>query len=82
MDGSILCPTLSCLIGKTFADLRNGDRFYWENPGVFTDEQRNSLGILVSKVIYNNADDIHTIISKASATGQTAQDFSSLPSQV
>ena len=80
MDGSILGPTLSCLIGKTFADLRNGDRFYWENPGVFTNQQRNSLGyISLSKVICNNADNIATIIPKAFATGQTAQDCSSLP---
>ena len=54
MDGSILGPTLSCLIGKTFADhdLHNGDRFYWKNPGIFIDEQRNSLGyISLSKVM-------------------------------
>ena len=29
MDGSNLGPTFACIIGKTFADLRNGDRFYW-----------------------------------------------------
>ena len=45
MDGSILGPTLSCLVRKTFADLHNGDQFYWENPGVFTNEQWNSLGV-------------------------------------
>ena len=28
VKGSNLGPTLACIIGKTFADLRNGDRFY------------------------------------------------------
>ena len=80
MHGSILGPTLSCINGKAFADLRDGDRFYWENPGVFTKQQRNSLSyIRLSKVICNNADDIPTIIPKAFETGQKERYCSSLP---
>ena len=71
MYGSLLGSTLSCIIGKTFADLRDGDRFFWDNPGVFTDEQRYSLSnIRFSKVICNNGDDITTIIPRAFETGQ------------
>ncbi|XP_074046499.1 myeloperoxidase-like [Macrotis lagotis] len=36
-------PLLSCLIGRQFQQVRDGDRFWWENPGVFTDEQVESL---------------------------------------
>ena len=80
MNGSNLGPTFACIIGKTFADLRNGDRFFWENPGVFTASQRNSLGnIRLSKVICDTADDITTIIPKVFETGQEEKSCDSLP---
>ncbi|XP_034882642.1 lactoperoxidase isoform X2 [Mirounga leonina] len=34
---------LACLLGKQFRQIRDGDRFWWENPGVFTEKQRDSL---------------------------------------
>ena len=81
MEGSNLGPTLACIIGKTFADLRDGDRFYWENPGVFTEDQQTSLSnIKFSKVICDNADDITKIIPKAFETGQQEEDCDSLSS--
>ena len=83
MSGSNLGPTFACIIGKTFADIRNGDRFYWENPdgNVFTESQRNTLSnIRMSKVICDNGDDITTIIPKAFETGQEEQSCDSLPS--
>ena len=80
LEGSNLGPTFACIIGKTFADLRDGDRFFWENPGVFTEDQRNSLSnIRFSKVICDNADDITSIIPSAFETGQEEQDCESLP---
>nr|XP_054391629.1 lactoperoxidase [Pongo abelii] len=36
-------PLLACLLGKQFQQIRDGDRFWWENPGVFTKEQKDSL---------------------------------------
>lgn len=36
-------PLLACLIGTQFRKLRDGDRFWWESPGVFTAEQRRAL---------------------------------------
>ena len=81
MAGSNLGATLSCIIGKTFADIRDGDRFYYENPAVFTEEQQKSLSnIRFSKVICDNADDITTIIPRAFETGQKKQDCDSLSS--
>uniref|UniRef100_A0A8C3HS07 Myeloperoxidase n=1 Tax=Chrysemys picta bellii TaxID=8478 RepID=A0A8C3HS07_CHRPI len=36
-------PLLACIIGSQFRKLRDGDRFWWENPGVFTPQQRQAL---------------------------------------
>ncbi|XP_012664219.1 lactoperoxidase isoform X1 [Otolemur garnettii] len=36
-------PLLACLLGKQFQQIRDGDRFWWENPGVFTKRQQDSL---------------------------------------
>ena len=81
MPGAELGPTFACIIGKTFADLRNGDRFYWENIGVFTSAQRSCLGyVSLAKVICDNSDDITSIIPKALQLGQSQRSCSSLPS--
>ena len=80
VEGSNLGPTFACIIGQAFANIRNGDRFYVENPGVFTDDQLNSLHhIRLSKVICNNADSIDAIIPRAFETGQQRQYCSDLP---
>ncbi|XP_065919490.1 myeloperoxidase-like isoform X2 [Dysidea avara] len=81
MPGAELGPTFACIIGKTFADLRNGDRFYWENPGVFTSAQRSCLGqVSLAKTICDNSDGITSIIPRALQLGQSQQSCSSLPS--
>ncbi|XP_068429738.1 eosinophil peroxidase-like [Clinocottus analis] len=36
-------PLFACLITTQFQRTRMGDRFWWENTGVFTEDQRNSL---------------------------------------
>ncbi|XP_036251281.2 myeloperoxidase-like [Molothrus ater] len=48
-------PLLSCIIGTQFRNLRDGDRFWWENPGVFTPQQLQALRkISVSRVVCDN----------------------------
>ncbi|NXJ08990.1 PERM Myeloperoxidase, partial [Odontophorus gujanensis] len=48
-------PLLACIIGTQFRNLRDGDRFWWENPGVFTLQQLEELSkISVSRVICDN----------------------------
>ncbi|NWI88223.1 PERM Myeloperoxidase, partial [Pitta sordida] len=48
-------PLLSCIIGTQFRNLRDGDRFWWENPGVFTPRQLQALRkITLSKVLCDN----------------------------
>ncbi|XP_057631241.1 myeloperoxidase [Chionomys nivalis] len=46
---------LACLIGTQFRKLRDGDRFWWENPGVFSAQQRQALaGISFPRIICDN----------------------------
>ncbi|NXD12300.1 PERE peroxidase, partial [Nothocercus nigrocapillus] len=46
---------LTCIIATQFRNLRDGDRFWWESPGVFTPQQVNALeNISLSKLICDN----------------------------
>ncbi|XP_036925663.1 lactoperoxidase isoform X1 [Sturnira hondurensis] len=46
---------LACLLGKQFQQVRDGDRFWWENPGVFTKKQRDSLQKMsLSRLVCDN----------------------------
>ncbi|XP_054857653.1 myeloperoxidase-like [Eublepharis macularius] len=48
-------PLLSCIISHQFKNLRDGDRFWWENPSVFTHDQRRTLStVSLSRVICDN----------------------------
>jgi len=37
--GGMIGPSLSCVVGPQFRRTRDGDRFYYENPGIFTRAQ-------------------------------------------
>ena len=74
-------PTLACIMGTTFSDLRNGDRFWWQNPDTFTADQRTSLAaIKFSKVICDNADNIPNIKPNVFVPGGEPVTCDSLPS--
>ncbi|XP_045344205.1 myeloperoxidase isoform X1 [Leopardus geoffroyi] len=48
-------PLLACLIGTQFRKLRDGDRFWWENQGVFTRQQQQALAkISLPRIICDN----------------------------
>lgn len=81
LEGSNLGPTFACLLGQTFSDLRDGDRFYWENPTMFTAGQRKTLSkMTMAKVICENADNIPNISPRAFEVGLDEVNCSSLPS--
>jgi len=81
LEGANIGPTFACIMGMTFSDIRNGDRFWWQNPGIFTADQRASLAtIKFSKVICDNADDIPTIKRNVFLPGGQPVSCSSLPS--
>ena len=81
---SILGPTLACIFAITFNDLRAGDRFFYENPGVFTPAQVAELkSASLSRVICDNADNIPRIQRSAmrlpNAANNPVVDCTSLP---
>ncbi|XP_073421649.1 myeloperoxidase-like [Dendrobates tinctorius] len=46
---------LSCLIGNQFRRVRDGDRYYYENPSVFSSAQRKSIeSVTLSHIICAN----------------------------
>ncbi|XP_075847284.1 lactoperoxidase isoform X3 [Microtus pennsylvanicus] len=48
-------PLLTCLLGQQFQRIRDGDRFWWENSGVFTEKQRDSLRkVSFSRLVCDN----------------------------
>ncbi|XP_071400806.1 thyroid peroxidase [Centroberyx affinis] len=57
LPGSRSGPLFSCLIGKQMKALREGDRFWWEVPGMFTQQQKDELSkSSLSRVICDNTD--------------------------
>ncbi|XP_070821340.1 eosinophil peroxidase-like isoform X2 [Chaetodon trifascialis] len=43
VPGGRVGPLFACLIATQFQKIRQGDRLWWENEGVFTEAQRESL---------------------------------------
>ncbi|XP_061599189.1 peroxidasin homolog isoform X2 [Cololabis saira] len=59
VPGSRLGPTLMCLLAMQFRRLRDGDRFWYENPGVFTPAQLTQLKqASLARVLCDNGDNI------------------------
>ncbi|NWX40862.1 PERM Myeloperoxidase, partial [Steatornis caripensis] len=55
VNGGRVGPLMACLIGTQFRNIRDGDRFWWENGDVFTSQQRSSLAkISLSRIICDN----------------------------
>ncbi|KAF6725968.1 Eosinophil peroxidase [Oryzias melastigma] len=55
--GGRVGPLFACLIATQFQKIRQGDRLWYENPGVFTRFQRNALrSVRLSKIICDNTD--------------------------
>lgn len=62
LEGGALGPTFACLISEQFANIRRGDRFWYENPGwpsSFTPEQLTELRkVRLCRVLCDNSDDM------------------------
>ena len=70
-DG-LLGATFACIFGLTFKGVREGDRFFWLRPRVFTRRQRNSIrSDSIARVICDNSDGITSIQPDAFLSNQT-----------
>ncbi|XP_035989820.1 eosinophil peroxidase isoform X5 [Fundulus heteroclitus] len=55
VPGGRVGPLFACLIATQFQRIREGDRLWWQNPGVFTVKQRQALSaVTLSRVICDN----------------------------
>ena len=83
-SGGALGATFACIFAKTFAAVRNGDRFYYENSDLnnatFTSAQRAAINnASLSRVICDNADNIPEIQPNAFRGDQARVPCASLP---
>ncbi|XP_044155567.1 peroxidasin homolog [Bufo gargarizans] len=62
VPGSRLGPTLMCLLVTQFKRLRDGDRFWYSNPGVFTPAQLTQIKqTSLARILCDNGDNIRHV---------------------
>ncbi|KAG8567085.1 hypothetical protein GDO81_013493 [Engystomops pustulosus] len=62
VPGSRLGPTLMCLLVTQFKRLRDGDRFWYRNPGVFTPAQLTQIKqASLARILCDNGDNIQHV---------------------
>ncbi|XP_057290906.1 thyroid peroxidase-like [Hydractinia symbiolongicarpus] len=65
-NGKMLGPTFQCIQKIQFERFRDGDRFWYERPGVFTINQRREINrMTLSKVLCNTLKNIVSIQPRA-----------------
>ncbi|XP_071176932.1 peroxidasin-like isoform X1 [Mytilus edulis] len=62
LEGAKVGPTFMCIIVDQFKRLRDGDRFWYENPGVFTVDQLSAIKqMTLSSVLCDGGDNINKV---------------------
>ncbi|XP_017546292.1 peroxidasin [Pygocentrus nattereri] len=78
VPGSRLGPTLMCLLATQFKRVRDGDRFWYENPGVFSAAQLTQLKqASLARVLCDNGDNITHVQSDVFAVAEFPHGFGS-----
>ena len=74
-------PTVQCLLVNQFKRLRDGDRFWYQNPSTFTSDQQAQIrATSLAKIICDNSDQInHVYPNVFKIQGQELEDCSSIP---
>uniref|UniRef100_A0ABI7XC69 Peroxidase n=1 Tax=Felis catus TaxID=9685 RepID=A0ABI7XC69_FELCA len=76
IPGTRVGPTLMCLFVTQFQRLRDGDRFWYENPGVFTPAQLTQLRqASLGRVLCDNGDNIQQVQADVFVKAQYPQDY-------
>ncbi|XP_078456569.1 peroxidasin homolog [Lampetra planeri] len=76
IPGSLVGPTLLCLFTEQFRRLRDGDRFWYENPGVFSPAQLTQIHqSSLSRVLCDNGDAITLVPPDAFAVSAYPQGY-------
>nr|BAD18663.1 unnamed protein product [Homo sapiens] len=76
IPGTRVGPTLMCLFVTQFQRLRDGDRFWYENPGVFTPAQLTQLKqASLSRVLCDNGDSIQQVQADVFVKAEYPQDY-------
>ena len=82
IPGGMIGPTFACIFAIAFSDLRNGDRFWYENtnPEVFTQAQLAEIQkTSLSRVLCDNGDAISTIQPNPFVMGNRVSCFLTIP---
>ena len=81
LPDSFIGPTFACIFGITFDNVRNGDRFWYENPKTFTPRQLAEIRKgTVARVICDNSDNINEVQPDAFLSNQTRVPCTQIPS--
>ncbi|EDV26560.1 uncharacterized protein TRIADDRAFT_22758, partial [Trichoplax adhaerens] len=80
----VMGPTFACIIAKQFIKIRDGDRFWYEKPGVFTSQQlRQIKQSSLARVICDNSDGItriqEDVFRDYNTTGNAFVDCNTIP---
>ena len=80
LPNSVLGATFACIFANTFDNLRDGDRFFYQAPGVFTTQQVAEINkTSLSRIICDNSDGITQIQPSAFLGNQSRVSCSNLP---
>ena len=82
IPGGMIGPTFACIFAITFSDLRNGDRFWYENtnPEVFTPAQLAEIRkTSLARVLCDNGDAIATVQPNPFLMGNRVSCFFDIP---